>query len=532
MNRLNIYSVRNIKNRYEKPLDLISVVRYYLFWISVIVILILLIPERAWDLKMDGFISIAVIGLWRYSWQIINFVQSLVYEYKVYPRLKKMVKNIPLDLRYPRRVFFVIPSYKENPEVSRVVFKYLVEECYKLNSDIYFYVSVGSKEEVEFIGNLIEIYDINSRIKVKFLYQKQGKRVAFYHALRAVARDFYDVLHFHKDYYNDVLVLMDGDTVVGKDCLIESLPYFILNKKLGALTTDEEVYYHGKNKYVGMWYRIKFAKRDMMMKSHSLHRKVLTLTGRFSAFRAHILLKEEFINMMAKDNISHWLFGKFRFLMGDDKTTWFYLLKEGWEMMYIPDVWIFSVENRSGNFFSVSISLMIRWYGNMLRNNWRAIKLGPKVIGSWFIWLAIIDQRLSMWTSLVGPTVATFLSVFVSPFYWFFYVIWIIIVRLFQSIILLKEKVRLHIIDMLFIVYDQWVGSVVKIYASMNLSKQKWSKGKEKEQGVNREDFSKTVVKALLLLTYLLNFLIILGIYSKVFKLPSLDFLIIKYTGG
>jgi mannuronan synthase len=44
-----------------------------------------------------------------------------------------------------------------------------------------------------------------------------------------------------------------------------------------------------------------------------------------------------------------------------------------------------------------------RWGGNMVRNNGRAIALGPRRLG-WFTWWCLIDQRISIWTTLIGPS--------------------------------------------------------------------------------------------------------------------------------
>ena len=527
---LDIRQVRKYKKRKQKPINPLQVIKFFSFWTGIILFILYLLPDRAWELKMHGFFVIAAIGIWRYSWQIVNFIQSLIYEKYYYPKLKKIIKKLPITKRYPKRVFFIIPSYHEDPKVSKAVFKYLVEECYKIPSQVYFYVSVGSKEEARLIDAIVSVHDIDRRIIVKFLYQKMGKRVAFYHALRAVAREFYKPSSYHKDYKNDVLILMDGDSVVGKDVLKELLPFFKAFQNLGAMTTDEDVYYYGDNLLVDYWYRLKFARRDIMMKSHALHKRVLTLTGRFSAFRAYILLNEEFINMMAKDHLEHWLFGKFRFLMGDDKTTWFYLLKNKWDMLYAPDLLIFSVENRGGNFFKVSTSLMVRWYGNMLRNNFRALKLGPKNVGGFFIWYAILDQRISMWTSLVGPTVATLLSLFISPFFWVFYLAWAIFIRMLQMLVLVTERINPYIVDLLLILYDQWVGSVIKIYASYNLAKQKWAKGKSQSVDINIDTFPivRKYLPYVLILVSAMTFIFLMGIYSGVFKLPNIKFILFK----
>ena len=516
---------KRIETRDDIKLNITGVIIFYSFWIGIILLIVKLLPGYAWMWKAHGIIaSIVIIGFWRYSWYGLNLSQYLIYKHKKYPFLKKITFKNP---KFPKRVFFLIPSYKEDYKISRLTFKYLIKESYKTPSQVYFYVSVATKEETEIIKRFISMFDTQKRIKVVFLYQSQGKRVALAHGLRAIAREFYKPTSWHTDAKNDVIILMDGDSVVGKNALVKFLPFFKKFPKVGAVTTDEFVYYYGEGtKYLSMWYSMKFVKRHIMMSSHSIHNKVLTLTGRFSAFRAEILLKEDFINHVANDYISNWLFGKFRFLMGDDKSTWFNLLKDGWDMLYLPDVLVFALENRNGPFFKVTSSLAFRWNGNMLRNNNRALKLGPKKIGSFFIWMAILDQRISMFTAIFGPVGATLLSIFYTPFFWLFYIAWALIIKLIQFIPLIKENFTPKILHMLIIFYDQWIGSFIKIYASFNLAKQKWSKGKTTtkiELSIKSFPLTRKYMPFVLLTLVIIFYIEFTGLYTGIFHLGFID---------
>ena len=500
---------------------------FFTFWGVLSLLILLSLPERAWEIKFHGLVAIGLIGLWRYTWFILNVINAFIYKTIVFPKLKRKAFSLPQ--KYPRRLYFMIPSYKEDFEVSRQVFTALATEVYKIPSEVYVFVAVATEEEARFIANVVKSHDPLNRIYIKFLRQEMGKRVAMGHTLRAIARHFNYPLNWHEDYYNDVVVFMDGDTVLGKDCLKRSLPYFRAFPDLGAVTTDEGINYLGTNPLIYHWYKLKFAQRHLMMMSHSLYKKVLTLTGRLSFFRAPVVLSEEFIRYIEADHLDHYLFGRFRFLMGDDKSTWFYLLKNGWKMLYIPDALAWSTEDRSGNFFKVSASLMFRWYGNMLRNNWRAIKLGPKKIGSFFIWLAIIDQRISMWTTLVGPVGVTLLSLFISPFYWAFYIVWVIWVRMFQIFIIdLFAKLNPYIIHLPLLLYNQWVGAVIKIYASMNLSKQRWAKKASQAVEAQIKDYrlARQLLKVIITLFFTFSFIFLVGAYVGVFKIGTIILLL------
>ena len=93
-------------------------------------------------------------------------------------------------------------------------------------------------------------------------------------------------------------------------------------------------------------------------------------------FRAPWVFNEEFVSYLENDRINHWLHGDIKFVTGDDKSTWFCLLKRGVEMLYVPDTHIFCMEDSGKAAVLQSVQKMHRWFGNMLRNNGRAIGLG------------------------------------------------------------------------------------------------------------------------------------------------------------
>jgi len=68
------------------------------------------------------------------------------------------------------------------------------------------------------------------------------------------------------------------------------------------------------------------------------------------------------------------------------------MMKNSWDMLYLPDVMAYSLESRDGDFLAISRSLPYRWYGNTLRNNKRARAL----------------KNRSMWTSVTEPLPAPY----------------------------------------------------------------------------------------------------------------------------
>jgi len=216
----------------------------------------------------------------------------------------------------------------------------------------------------------------------------------------------------HQD---DLIVFMDGDAVLAPGILRKCCPLFENDPKLQAITTDEEVICYGP-KWIQSWLTMRFAQRRIAMQSHSMANKVLTLTGRMSVFRANHLTRHKFIRMLEADHLHHWLWGTFRFLSGDDKSTWYYMLTQYAKMLYVPDALVYTIEEIEGSGIERMTQNFRRWSGNMLRNGTRALKLGPNKIG-FFIWWCVMDQRIAMWTMLVSPIVAIAATLLHDPYY-------------------------------------------------------------------------------------------------------------------
>ncbi|NEP62703.1 MAG: glycosyltransferase family 2 protein, partial [Symploca sp. SIO2G7] len=223
------------------------------------------------------------------------------------------------------------------------------------------------------------------------------------------------------------------------------------------------------------WFHLRFAQRHMQMCSDSLSHKVMCLTGRFSLFRAETALKPSFAAQLEQDYLNDWLWGRFKFLSGDDKSTWYWLLRHKYDMFYVPDAIVNSIETLSGSVVDRAYNNMRRWYGNMLRNNGRAISLGPVTTG-WFTWWSLCDQRISFWTCLITPG---FLLLSLLQGYWkaaAVVVFWVITSRsLMLMLTFWGRDSTLKLIHLPLLLLSQWGGSLVKIWTQMNLAQQKWT---------------------------------------------------------
>ena len=462
------------KKRFGRRDALLSLIEPVVLYGGVASILFYIMMPYIYYAKNETFIVLGLFAGWRYSWLLLNFSRAFIYAKVVYPNLKREIEKLPKENKFPDHIYFSVPSYKEEDWVSVETFKSIMNELSRIPSSATIIVSTsGDPQEDAVIYQTCKAHHAFDKVELVFQHQKEGKRIAMGHSMRAIARRY---LKKDRD-YNSVTFFMDGDSYLEKGFFEKLLPHFAIDPNLGALTTNEAAFIRTNSGWYKDWFNLKFGQRHTLFQSHSLSKKVLTLTGRLSAYRTDLVVQEKFISRVENDIITTVMNGKFRFLMGDDKTTWFNLLESGWNMRYLPDVLCYSLESRDAEFLDLSRSLPYRWYGNTLRNSNRALALGPKRIKSFFIWWAILDQRISMWTSLVGITGAAILGLTKAYFYFIFYIVWVLYVRLFQITIIAYNGHPVSLRTIPLMLYTQWLGSLVKIKALFNLSDQKWSKG-------------------------------------------------------
>lgn len=435
------------------------------------VLVVWLVPDRVFDQYRSAIWVIGAFGIWRYGWFLLNTLRGGWFNGIRYPKLRKACAQLPPEKRHPEQLDIIVLSYKEDSVTSGECFRALVRALDPITSRKTVIVSVATQEEADLIALKVEEACPKAPIDLRFTQQAHGKRYAIGHALRFLRR-------YRPETRDDaVLLLMDGDSVLGPEMIEKCLPHFQRDSGLGAITTNEALE-SSPRWATGEWFRLKFAKRHFYMSSHSLSHRVLTLTGRGSFVRTPIALSDEFIRLLENDSIQHPVHGHIPFLLGDDKSTLFCVLKDQWRMLYVPDAWVYAREDRTEGFFKLSTTLMGRWYGNMLRNNYRCLALGPTKM-PFYIWICFLDQRISMWTGLVGPVSAVLATIFKSVFILPLYLGWVTVVRLFQLWIFSGGKLRMSPVMVPMQLFDQIVGSLIKIYGLFHLSDQEWSKGGE-----------------------------------------------------
>ncbi|MDX2212002.1 MAG: glycosyltransferase [Oculatellaceae cyanobacterium bins.114] len=423
-------------------------------------------PAKLAALGWSSLIGLGIIGIWRWLWFGLHLLRSGIYQKFVFARWRRQANAIPLEDLPP--ICLLVPTYKEKPWITKRVFRAIAEEAKAFSQPLILVtVSSGPEEDADIIRALQLADPTLSSVQVYHVADPgQGKRKALAVGLRELAR-----LDLPK---NTIVGLMDGDSVITPGTLQRCLPFFVMFPKLGALTTDEVPIVSGSYIF-SEWFHLRFSQRHYQMCSISLSKKVLCLTGRFSLYRSEAALHPTFADQLENDMLNDWLWGQFKFLSGDDKTTWYWLLRRGnYELLYIPDVVVYSIETVSGSLFNRMYQNMRRWFGNMLRNGNRALALGPRRTGL-FVWLCLLDQRLSMWTCLVSPFLLL-VALFTGK--WLVVgvlVCWLLFSRsLTLTLIFWNRESILKPVHLPLLLLSQWSSALIKIWTLMNLAQQRW----------------------------------------------------------
>jgi mannuronan synthase len=443
-----------------------------IFLLSMIVIA-LLPPTNALQAASGTVIAIGVIGIWRYSWAGLNLARAAIYINFVFPRLRQQREQTYLIQSRQNHAYFLVTSYKIAPEISTRVYRSVFEAAFHTKSGATVVASIVDEADGRLIRQVFNsVYALSGRAPghVRLHIDKiegTGKRDALATSLQTIAR--------LAPLASDIVLLVDGDSCVPIDVVAKSLPFF-LDTEIGAVTSDEisetkggELFRH--------WFELRFAQRHVMMSSVSLGGRVLTLTGRMSIFRANLATNPAFIRQVRNDYIDHWRLGRVDFLTGDDKSTWFWLLGQGYKMLYLPDVQTVSIETQPRpTFYKSATVLMTRWFGNMLRTNSRALELNPSRIGT-FTWISILDQQASIWTTMIGPVSVALSSALITPWIAVAYLAWVMFTRYVMCVLIMAFRRSSFSITFPFLLYFSQVGgAITKSFIMFRLDRQKWTR--------------------------------------------------------
>ena len=488
-----------------------------LIYIAVAVTLSYCVPAETTH-RMRGRVLFAVggIAVWRYLWWMTHAIRATLYRFFLFPRLRRHADQLWNSGWRPRVVYFMVTTFKERRETTEKVFESIIAECRNVGVAARVYVGTGDAWDERILSEYVSRRAMGMDLEVVIVRQSRpGKRHAIGYTLRAISRGGASG--------DDPVVFLDGDCVLESGFLRKCLPLFAARPKLDAVTTAERAIVHGPQ-WMRTWLDLRFSQRHLTMQSHSVSGKILTLTGRCSVFRAADVVQEDFIRIVEADYLDHWLWGRIRFLSGDDKSTWYSLLKKpgGSTMLYVPDAMAYTIEHVAGTGVARMRFNLLRWSGNLLRNGARAAAVGPRQVG-WFIWWCIVDQRLAMWTGLIGP-VAVLLSVCSGN--WGFviaYAAWIMWTRLLVSLPLYVYAGRINPSFPLFLYVNQVVNSVIKVYLLFRPATQRWLNRGDQRAGPSANPllrFQHAMATYLVVLAVAV-FALVIALYIGVIQAPS-----------
>jgi glycosyltransferase Alg8 len=440
----------------------------WLLLFSILGALAVLVPRVVFVPGSGQFIlTVGLISAWRYGMGILHFVRGMIFLHLVYPACRRRVRALGGDAA-PSHLYFMITSFRIDAQTTAMVYDSVIREAIGSGWPATVVCSIVEMSDETLIRQLWRRHDPPQRVSLKLVRTAgTGKRDGLAYGFRAISRELPD---------NDaIVVVVDGDSVLHPGSVSACAPYFKYFPNMGALTTNEFCEVRG-GYLMSEWHKLRFAQRHINMCSMALSNRVLTLTGRMSIFRATVVTNPSFIDDIEHDRLDHWRLGEFRFLTGDDKSSWFSLKRMGWDTWYVPDAHISTVEHPPHkSFLRSSVQLMFRWYGNSLRQNYRATSLGVRRLGA-FTYYMLWDQRVSMWTGLFGLTAAIIAALKYNPMYMVIYVLWIGLTRSLLTLMLPASGHRIGPLYPLVLYYNQIVGSFVKIYVFFRLDRQSWTR--------------------------------------------------------
>lgn len=461
---------------------------------------------------------IGLLGVWRYLWWFNHWMRAIIFAKVTYPKMRDRAAALWNSGWRPRHIHVQMTTFREHREISEAVIRALVREIRDAGVPATIWLGSSEASDEQKIAKHLKLVGQDCDITLRIIRQNQpGKRVAIALILRAMSR-----AGLGKD---DIVIFMDGDFVPSAGMVRKCFPLFALDPELHALTTDEHVLVKGPG-WMQSWLNMRFAQRRLAMQSHALSQRVLTLTGRFSVFRATHIISHEFIRLQEADFLEHWLWGRFRFLSGDDKSTWYTLLKYGVKMTYVPDATGVTIEVVDGSGYVRMKENLRRWSGNMLRNGWRAIMLGPSRM-PFFIWWCCVDQRLAMWTTLMSPLLAFAGAFKTGPVFLASYLVYLAISRGLLAFVLWIYAREVDITYVWTLAANQKLNAQVKVYMMWRLAKQKWTNRGNQSSGFSGKDFLTIYRDAMATYMTVLSFgslILVVMLYTQLVDVPTLGF--------
>jgi glycosyltransferase Alg8 len=143
-------------------------------------------------------------------------------------------------------------------------------------------------------------------------------------------------------------------------------------------------------------------------------------------------------------------------------------------MLYLPDIRTVRIERPPAKRPLPVIARLIRRGvddGPPGRNT--AIALGPARIGL-FTWWCLIEQRVSLWTPLIGLVIALAFALCQSVLFLYAYLLWVGTTRLIQALLLLTARPTISGLYPPLIYFAQVYGALIEACRLARVGRQSW----------------------------------------------------------
>ena len=418
------------------------------------------------------FVSVTGLAFWRWGWATLQFARAAVYRVAVFPRLRRQAHLAEAHSGPVPGVTVMVTTYHEKEWVTAAVFESILAELTTISATTghaRIVVATGCDDDDAHIRHAYDRFRHESgssgpQPELTLLREERGKRPALVGAMEAIVAAHPDP--------DGVVVFMDGDTVLAPGSLRKVLPFFRLTPVIDAVTTNETALVQGPGWFCE-WISLRMAQRHLYMCSVALSGTLLCLTGRLSIYRAAIVLDPTFRDQVAHDVLEHWLWDRYEMFSGDDKSTWYWLAAHRRRVLYVPDAVATTIEVVDGPPLRRAAANLRRWSGNSFSNSWRGIRLGPHRLGL-FPWWGLIDQRLSIVTTLVGPLTALVATACGRYDIAAGYLLWALVTRHLRAAAAWIHGRRFSALYAPLLVVSEWLGSAIKLWVSFNPARQTW----------------------------------------------------------
>ena len=149
------------------------------------------IPVHSIENVSGALAVVGAIGVWRYSWALLNFLRAVLFLKWAYPHRKSRAMAAYAALPTAAHAYFLVTSYKIEPEVTTRVYQSIFRAAVQ---------SVGGATVVASVvdgadGRMIrQIFDANpdASAKVRLIIDQipgTGKRDALARSLRLIGRE-------------------------------------------------------------------------------------------------------------------------------------------------------------------------------------------------------------------------------------------------------------------------------------------------------------------------------------------------------